>query len=574
MSGRAPFPRPREMTTGEPALELGPGLPDLERETDPDLSEGPQGYRLEVDERGARLTAADKAGFHYGESTFAQLVEASRARDGVLPRLSVRDRPSFLERGVMLDVSRDRVPTMGTLFELVDRLARWRINRLQLYTEHTFAYTGHERVWRGASPFTADEIRALDVYCRERFVELVPNQQSCGHLHRWLVHEPYRALAECPDGVEHPFSLEREPFSLCPTDPGSLALLGGLYDELLPCFQSRDFNVGLDETFDLGLGRSKEACREKGVGRVYLDFLLGVHALVAGRGRRMQFWADIVLRHPELVGELPRDVVPLLWGYEADHPFEREAAALAESGLAWHICPGTSSWQSIAGRTDNMLANVAAAARHGVAHGATGLFVTDWGDRGHWQPLPVSYPGFLYAAALGWNADDPGDTKLDLEGLLDTHAFEGEGWGRVVLELGRVDRAIGARVENGNAPFFLLASALEPALMERVEGLTVEGLERGLAHLEAALAGLPEARSGRSDAGLLRRELDWAAGLLRLACRRGIRRLGTIPAGGDESAGDLRSWIEEHRALWLARSRPGGLEASAGRLARCLGALE
>jgi hypothetical protein len=34
----------------------------------------------------------------------------------------------------MLDVSRDRVPTMATLFHLVDLLAEWKINQLQLYT--------------------------------------------------------------------------------------------------------------------------------------------------------------------------------------------------------------------------------------------------------------------------------------------------------------------------------------------------------------------------------------------------------------------------------------------------------
>ena len=91
------------------------------------------------------------------------------------------------------------------------------------------------------------------------------------------MHEPYRALAEVPEGLEHPFNPERrEPFSLCPLDPGSLALLADLYDQLLPCFASRELNVGLDETFDLVRGRSAEACAERGKVRVYLDFLRAV----------------------------------------------------------------------------------------------------------------------------------------------------------------------------------------------------------------------------------------------------------------------------------------------------------
>ena len=99
----------------------------------------------------------------------------------------------------MLDVSRDRVPKQAELLSLVDRLSRLRINQLQLYTEHSFAYAGHEVVWRDASPMTPLEIRELDAHCADRGIELVPNQNSFGHMHRWLQHDAYRELAEKPD---------------------------------------------------------------------------------------------------------------------------------------------------------------------------------------------------------------------------------------------------------------------------------------------------------------------------------------------------------------------------------------
>ena len=34
------------------------------------------------------------------------------------------------------------------------RLAEWKINQVFLYTEHTFAYEGHETVWKDADPLT------------------------------------------------------------------------------------------------------------------------------------------------------------------------------------------------------------------------------------------------------------------------------------------------------------------------------------------------------------------------------------------------------------------------------------
>ena len=125
----------------------------------------------------------------------------------------------------------------------------------------------------------------------------------------------YLPLAESPEGSN----------TLCPTDPGSVELLADLYSRLLPNFTSGLFNVGCDETFDLGQGRSKDECRRRGVHRVYLDFLFRVSELVARHGRRMMFWGDIILKDPELIGELPKNAIALNWGYEADHPFEAEA---------------------------------------------------------------------------------------------------------------------------------------------------------------------------------------------------------------------------------------------------------
>ena len=47
------------------------------------------------------------------------------------------------------------------------------------------------------------------------------------------------------------------------------------------------FNVGCDETFDLGLGKSKAECERRGKERVYLDFLLKIHdAVTAPRAAR------------------------------------------------------------------------------------------------------------------------------------------------------------------------------------------------------------------------------------------------------------------------------------------------
>ena len=144
-----------------------------------------------------RIAAGEPRGLLHGVRSFAQLL---RERAPCLPCLEVRDAPDLPRRGFMLDVSRDRVPTEASLCALVEQLAALKLNVLQLYTEHTFAYPGHEAVWRDASPLTPEEIVRLDAFCAERGVELVPNQNGFGHMERWLRHPAYRALGELESG--------------------------------------------------------------------------------------------------------------------------------------------------------------------------------------------------------------------------------------------------------------------------------------------------------------------------------------------------------------------------------------
>lgn len=549
-----------------------------------DRLESPEAYRLEIDDNGIRIAAGDPRGSFYGCATLAQLIGSAASQPAgpasgiVLPGMVVSDAPGLARRGLMLDVSRDRVPTMETLEGLVELFAGWKLNELQLYTEHTFAYAGHEEVWRGLDPLTPADIRHLDAFCGERHIELVPNQQSFGHMHRWLTHARYRPMAECPDGLEHPFSPDAEPFSLCPGDPRSLAFLEDLYDQLLPCFSSRELHVGFDETFDLGQGRSREDCQARGIGRVHLDFLKAVHRLVEARGKRTWFWADIVLNHPEVHADLPANAVACSWGYEAGHDFDQELSRLAEAGVDAIACPGTSTWKSFAGRPNNMRANIRHAAQAAARHAALGILTTDWGDQGHLQPLPASFPAWGIAADCSWNPGGHALSRDELAPAVDRDAFDGmEGSTRAWWSLGRVGERVGD-VPNAT-PLFQIVMRSDAFPPEVDPALTSDRLERALAEVEGldrpgpSLAPLTRGHAGRDHAGswkLLAEELSWARAAQRFACVLGLERmrhptseLQELPApAGAQLSEDLSALLAEHRRLWPMRTRPSGLEDS------------
>ena len=522
----------------------------------PEMDIQHEGYRLRISPGSIVISAPDSAGAFYGAMTLKQML---RQCAGALPACEIEDWPDFADRGVMLDISRDKVPTMQTLFAMVDMFSELKINHLELYTEHTFAYSKHREVWVQADPMTGEQVLELDEYCRERFVELVPNQNSFGHMARWLTIPAYADLAETHEEFALPWGMKlKGPFSLNPVDPRSIELIAGLYDELLPHFSSSKFNVGCDETFDLGWGASKEECERRGKGRVYLDFLLKIYELVKSHGHTMHFWADIVFEHPELISEIPDDVILLDWGYNVGFPFNEHGAKIAETGRSHYVCPGTSGWASVTGDVDNAVGNQREAAASGLQHGAIGYLNTDWGDGGHLNYLPISYPGFAAGAAVSWCNDANKD--VDLIPALDIHVFQDSArvMGKLAYNIGNANR-----ITSGKANVYgMLAGAAEG---EPLKTMSLEKLAEMRECVESAIEPVHSARMNRPDAAVIVGEYENAARMALYGCDRTEAivngSLDSKPVR-DSLARQMRIILGEHRRLWTSRNRVGGLSDS------------
>lgn len=513
-----------------------------------------QGYVLEVAAAGVGIRAADAAGMRYAQATLDQLISRFGAR---IPTLTIHDQPRFAVRGVMLDVSRDRIPTMAEFSRIIAQLAAWKINHLQLYVEHTVAYAGHETVWQGLDPLTPAELRTLDDECARHGIELAANQNCFGHLSGFLKHPAYHHLAEIAIDGSWDFNglvTRTGPFSLCPSEPAAIAFVADLLTQLCPLIRSPWVNVGCDETFDVGQGRSRAAVAERGRAAVYLEFLNTVCRLVTSHGKRPQFWADIALEHPEALDQLPAGALGLAWGYEGDACFARWCEQLAAVGRSAWVCPGTSSWRSITGRTAERRANLLAAA---AAHQAVGFLITDWGDLGHRQQWPIALHGLAEGAHRAWSGTADWDPRC-----AGFQAFGTAALGPWLDAVGEVDSDLrqlggklqtdGSRLPLRNATAMFTDLHLNTPYIGSIQQW--QAVEQRITELAAQR---PASNSLQVD-----RELVHTLAVARFACARARVRRGDSALSIDLLKKHLSDIRTEYQALWLTRSRGGGLAAS------------
>lgn len=396
---------------------------------------GEEEYKIQVTQKGIVIQYGSLKGLFYGAVTLKHL----RRQFGTsIPCMDLWDYPDLPVRGILYDISRNKVPKLETLYLLVDMMADLKYNQLQLYVEgRSFEYEGFRSCLKEDAYIRKSEIVSLKEYCKKRFIELVPNQNTLGHMTDWLSVDEFRRLARNPEG-EMAFGKLQPPGTLDPEKRESEEFVECLTGEMLPQFESPYYNVNLDETFGI-TGQE-----------LYRDWILKMYGICKKHGKKMMMWSDMVISFADSMDALPEDITFLDWGYEDHYPFDTECKELKKRNLDFYLCPGTSSWCSIAGRTDNMIQNVDKAIDCAHRYGAKGILMTDWGDAGHWQVFPISWPGFVYAAAKSWNKEAVSGEELTE--YLNNFLFEDANgqMGRLSLMLGRTCRFDDFRLLNGS----------------------------------------------------------------------------------------------------------------------------
>jgi hypothetical protein len=389
-----------------------------------------EGYLLSVTPELVVIAGASPAGVFYGLQTVKQLVRGEGSA-AYIQGVRIVDWPAMRWRGVSDDISRGPVPTVDYIKRQLRTFAAYKLNMHSFYMEHAFSSKSHPLIGPEGGSLTPDEIKELVAYAKSYHIELVPEQQTFGHLHKALRYEKYNPLAETPYGDV-----------LSPQQEGTYKLVADWYRELNEVFPGKFFHIGADETFELGEGQSREAARLKGVGAVYFEHLSRVRDLLKQYDRKLIFWGDIALNHPDLIGNIPKDMIVANWDYGPKDSYESRIKPFKDAGLEQFVCPGVWGWNQIFPNVDASAKNIINFVRDGQAAGATGMLNTTWDDDGE-SLFEMTWYGIVLGAAAAWQSQPVDQKQFDADFDWAFFRNDGDQFISVIHALGSVNTVLG-----------------------------------------------------------------------------------------------------------------------------------
>jgi hexosaminidase len=529
----------------------------------------PEGYILAANANEVLVAGKTAAGTFYGLQTLKQLVRGEGAA-AFIPAVEIVDWPALRWRGVSDDISRGPVPTVSYIKRQLRTFAAFKLNMHSFYMEQSFSSTSNPLIAPDGGSLRPEEIRELVAYARRYHIELVPEQQTFGHLHKALKLEKYNELAETPYGDV-----------LSPQQEGSYRLIADWYRELNELFPGKFFHIGADETFELGEGKSREAARARGVGAVYFEHLNRVREVLKPYNRRLMFWGDIALNHPDLIGSIPKDMIVMNWDYAPKDDYLPRIKPFKDAGLEQFICPGVHNWNQIFPNLDAASKNIANFVRDGQASGALGMMNTSWDDDGE-SLFEMTWHGIVLGAAASWQKKPVDQKEFDNDFDWAFFRNEGDEFTEALRVLGGVNGLLGIGASDEmfwrdpfNSNFQGQARTLKSQVQEM--RLAVENADEQLLRNEMRATRnrsmIPAMRFAAQRFDHLGRRMqvveklsqDYWDAYLNLGDRRKVGRLrnywGNIYNSLREMAEELTILKESYRQQWLAENRPYWLDS-------------
>jgi len=317
---------------------------------------------------------------------------------GKLPLVEIVDYPEMKFRALMDDISRGPIPNMEYMKYQIRRLSELKYNYLTYYIEHVVKTKSHPE-FAPDDALTIDEIKELSAYAKKYQMTLIGNFQSFGHFENILSHPMYAHLGERGK-------------LLSPAKEESYEFLSDIYSELIPAFDSPMFIVNCDETFDLGKGYSKAMVDSLGYAEVYKMHILRLYEMVKSYGKQMVIWGDVILKYPELLDELPKDIIIGTWDYSAEVDTKKLVDPIVNKGYQTIVVPGILNSRRVFPDYNTAFKNINFIKKTKGKPNILGAMLSIWDDGG-FAFFNHDWYGVAYFAQTAWNFEGITTNRFD-----------------------------------------------------------------------------------------------------------------------------------------------------------------
>jgi len=347
-----------------------------------------EGYFINVEPDRIIVLSKTRRGLYYSLLTLSQII--GQFKDKIIC-CRIEDFPDFPWRAISDDISRGQVSTIENLKKIIRQLSFMKYNKYMLYIEDVFTFKNFPDIGQGRGVLTPDEVDELETYAKRYFIDIVPIFQTLGHYENILTQEKYMHYAEYPGAASIKISSKK-----------AHNFVFKLLDDVTDAFDSEYFHMGADESWDVGLGESKEYIDKVGLERAYGEYYTKVYKYLKNRGKKVLMYGDVLIHHPEIFKYLPEDIIIVDWNYSLiDRYYSLDV--LNENNRKYIVCAGLYNWVNPVPNFYFAWLNISNYFRQAHRKGAMGAIVSSWGDYGAPNLRGQNYLGYYYGAQIMWN---------------------------------------------------------------------------------------------------------------------------------------------------------------------------
>lgn len=309
---------------------------------------------------------------------------------------SISQNMPFQTLGIMYDCSRNSVPTITTIKQILTRMALMGYNALMLYTEDTYTVTSRPEFGHYRGRYSHAEIKEIDDFAYNLGIELIPCIQTLAHLERFLRWQSTE-------------NIQDNKYILLSENSDVYNLIEEMISSISSCVRSNRIHLGLDEAHGLGLGHYLEHHGYQRPEKIMQIHLEAIEKICLHLQLKPMMWGDMIFRMnipgagyydseivlPDGTGSIiPKSFDLIYWDYyHTDEEFyEKYIDEHLKQGIKPLFAAGVCSWIGIVPNLKRTEVTTRSSVRAAIKKNLDEMFLCVWKDDGG-EGLPG--PDFL-----------------------------------------------------------------------------------------------------------------------------------------------------------------------------------